>query len=57
VLTTDTVDQALARCQPGPANKGFEAAMGALQMVWMLRELGQPGPVRPGQPAPSSGRR
>ncbi len=39
VLTTDTVDQALERCAPGPANKGYEAATTALQMVGLLRAL------------------
>jgi 6,7-dimethyl-8-ribityllumazine synthase len=36
VLTTDTVDQALARCVPGPQNKGYEAAATALEMVDLL---------------------
>ncbi len=39
VLTTDTVGQALERCAAGPANKGYEAAMTALEMVGLLRAL------------------
>ncbi len=42
VLTTDTVDQALARCSPGEANKGYEAALTALEMVDLLRKFPAP---------------
>jgi 6,7-dimethyl-8-ribityllumazine synthase len=44
VLTTDTVDQALARCSAGEANKGFEAAVTALEMADLLRKLPSPAP-------------
>ncbi len=37
VLTTDTVEQALDRCPPGEANKGYEAAVTALEMADLLR--------------------
>ena len=37
VLTTDTVDQALARAGGAHGNKGYEAAVTALEMVQMLR--------------------
>jgi 6,7-dimethyl-8-ribityllumazine synthase len=47
VLTTDTVDQALARCGAGEDNKGYEAAVTALEMADLLRAL--PGPT----PAPA----
>ena len=40
VLTTDTHDQALARAGSGPANKGWEVAIAALQMVELYRALG-----------------
>ena len=33
VLTTDNREQALARAGKGPDNKGYEAAVAALQMV------------------------
>ena len=39
VLTTETVDQALARSQPGPANKGREAAETAIAMSRLVRAL------------------
>jgi len=45
VLTTDTVDQALARCRDGEANKGYEAAVTALEMADLLRKL--PAPTAP----------
>jgi 6,7-dimethyl-8-ribityllumazine synthase len=37
VLTTDTVDQALARSVAGAANKGWEAAVTAVEMASLLR--------------------
>jgi 6,7-dimethyl-8-ribityllumazine synthase len=39
VLTTDTMEQALARAGSGHGNKGFEAAVTALEMAALLREL------------------
>src|SRR5580704_1207010 len=48
VLTTDTVDQALARCRPGQGNKGHEAVVTALEMVDLLRTL--PAPARAAAP-------
>ncbi len=37
VLTTDTVEQALARAGGARGNKGYEAAVTALEMVQVLR--------------------
>src|SRR5262249_56353696 len=37
VLTTDTVEQALARAGGERGNKGYEAAVTALEMVALLR--------------------
>jgi len=37
VLTTDTVDQALERSEPGDANKGRKAALTAVEMCRLLR--------------------
>jgi 6,7-dimethyl-8-ribityllumazine synthase len=37
VLTTDTVEQALERSLPDESNKGREAALGAVEMVRLLR--------------------
>jgi 6,7-dimethyl-8-ribityllumazine synthase len=39
VLTTDTVDQALERAGAGAGNKGFDAAVAALQMAALLDRL------------------
>ncbi|MBM4245120.1 MAG: 6,7-dimethyl-8-ribityllumazine synthase [Deltaproteobacteria bacterium] len=38
VLTTDTMEQALARAGDGHGNKGYEAAITALEMAALLRE-------------------
>jgi 6,7-dimethyl-8-ribityllumazine synthase len=39
VLTTDTVEQALARAGGARGNKGYDAAVTALEMVQVLRAL------------------
>ena len=39
VLTTNSVEEALERSAPGPANKGREAATAALEMVDLFRNL------------------
>jgi len=39
VLTTDTMEQALARAGGGHGNKGYDAAMTALEMVGALKAL------------------
>ncbi len=44
VLTTDTVEQALARAGAGEGNKGYEGVITALEMADLLRTL-------PGSPA------
>jgi 6,7-dimethyl-8-ribityllumazine synthase len=52
VLTTDDVEQALERAGTGEGNKGFDAAMTALEMIGTLHALGRrvggPGD-RPGE--------
>jgi 6,7-dimethyl-8-ribityllumazine synthase len=40
VLTTENVEQALQRASDDPGNKGFEAAMTAVETATLLRELG-----------------
>jgi len=40
VLTTDTVEQAVDRAGAKMGNKGWEAAMSALEMVGLCRRLG-----------------
>jgi len=39
VLTTDTMDQALARAGGAAGNKGYEAAVTALEMVQVFRQM------------------
>ena len=39
VLTTDTVDQALERSGDGMSNKGYEAALNALEMATLYADL------------------
>ena len=39
VLTTDTVEQALDRAGTGEGNKGFDAAMAAIEMVETMRSV------------------
>jgi 6,7-dimethyl-8-ribityllumazine synthase len=38
VLTTDNMEQALARAGEGHGNKGYEAAVTALEMAALLRD-------------------
>ena len=39
VLTTDTIDQALERSEPGKTNKGYEAGLTALEMLALLDDI------------------
>jgi len=50
VLTTDTTEQAVERAGTKSGNKGAEAAMTAIEMVDLLRQLGAPAASR--TPAP-----
>lgn len=43
VLTTDTMEQALARSGHGHGNKGYEAAVTALEMAGLLRRIAELG--------------
>ena len=47
VLTTNSVEEALARAGDGPTNKGYEAAMAAIEMAEVVAEL-----TRQRHPAP-----
>lgn len=40
VLTTDTIEQAIERAGTKAGNKGFDCAVGAIEMVNLVRELG-----------------
>lgn len=42
VLTTNSLGEAVARSGPGPENKGWEAAMAALQLTDVKRRLARP---------------
>ena len=42
VLTCDTLEQALNRAGAKAGNKGFEAALTAIEMVNLLKQLGEP---------------
>jgi 6,7-dimethyl-8-ribityllumazine synthase len=43
VITTDTIEQAIERSGTKAGNKGAEAAMGAIEMVNLIRELAKEG--------------
>jgi 6,7-dimethyl-8-ribityllumazine synthase len=43
VLTTDTIEQAVERAGTKAGNKGFDAAMAAIEMVTLGRELSRVG--------------
>ncbi len=42
VLTTNSAEEALERAMDGPANKGYESALAAVQMTTLLRQLDAP---------------
>ncbi len=42
VLTTNSAEEALERAVDGPGNKGYEAAVAAVEMATLLRQLDQP---------------
>ncbi len=43
ILTTNTIEQALARSAPDETNKGFEAAKVLLEMITLMRKLKKHG--------------
>jgi 6,7-dimethyl-8-ribityllumazine synthase len=47
VLTTNSVEEALARAVDGPANKGWEAAAAAVEMAHVVAALSRIGPREP----------
>jgi 6,7-dimethyl-8-ribityllumazine synthase len=48
VLTTNSAEEALARAVEGPSNKGWEAAMAALELASIGRALREPDRQRQG---------
>jgi 6,7-dimethyl-8-ribityllumazine synthase len=47
VLTTESAEQALARAVPGTANKGWEAALAAVDMATLKRAVSAASPSTP----------
>ena len=45
VLTTNSVEEAMARAGEGPANKGREAAIAAIEMASVAAQLSRPSPA------------
>jgi 6,7-dimethyl-8-ribityllumazine synthase len=45
VLTTNSIEEAVERAGEGPTNKGWEAAVAAIEMAAVLRQLGRPAPT------------
>jgi 6,7-dimethyl-8-ribityllumazine synthase len=41
VLTTETIEQAIERAGTKAGNKGFDAALSAIEMANLLREIGK----------------
>lgn len=46
VLTTNSVEEALERAVDGPGNKGWEAAIAAVEMATLQRSIRQPRPSK-----------
>jgi 6,7-dimethyl-8-ribityllumazine synthase len=46
VLTTNSVEEAIDRAGEGPSNKGWEAAVVAIEMATLQRTIRQPAPPR-----------
>ena len=39
ILTTDTIEQAIERAGTKAGNKGYDCALGAIEMVNLIREI------------------
>jgi 6,7-dimethyl-8-ribityllumazine synthase len=46
VLTTNSVEEAVDRAGDGPSNKGWEAAVAAVEMATLQRAIRLPAPPR-----------
>lgn len=55
VLTTNSLEEADARVQPGPGNKGFEAAVAVIEMALLAQQWRRPDAAdrRPADAPPS----
>ena len=47
ILTTNSAEEAIARAGEGPANKGHEAAVAAIEMASVAAQLTRPPPATP----------
>ena len=47
ILTTNSVEEAMARAGEGPTNKGHEAAVAAIEMASVAAQLTRPPPATP----------
>jgi 6,7-dimethyl-8-ribityllumazine synthase len=54
VLTTNSVEEAVARAGAGPTNKGHEAAVAAIEMASVAAQLNRPLSAPSPTPAPGS---
>ena len=45
VLTTNSIEEAVERAGEGPSNKGWEAAVAAIEMVGVVAQLGHRHPL------------
>jgi 6,7-dimethyl-8-ribityllumazine synthase len=52
VLTTDTIEQALERAGTKAGNKGFDAALAAIELATLFRALAPGDDAEPAAPAP-----
>ena len=57
VLTTDTIEQALERAGTKAGNKGFDAALAAIELATLFRELQPTASAGAGEAAPRGRRR
>lgn len=51
VITADNLEQAEARSGAIPDNKGYDAALSAIEMVYLMREIDSPVEIHVGQSA------
>jgi 6,7-dimethyl-8-ribityllumazine synthase len=57
VLTTDTIEQAVERAGTKAGNKGWDAAISAIEMVSLARAIGSSSESSVGSPGPRSRRK
>lgn len=55
ILTTDTIEQAIERAGTKAGNKGYDAAVAAIEMANLLRSISDDGPSVQASPATGDG--